>query len=182
MDKEYNKILKKNLPVAMVSLGLEPFALSKEEKYSDLTQVFVSKSYSPFWFFMEIRPHHSGYNTFVAKWSWSAFGRYCKRPKAYFKEPDNNLIKEPEMTELSVGSLLWREYKSETRNYTFCINTMKGLDNPFGDMISPPEDLTSLEDRMNYLINSLVKILSENCDWMFSRIQKYHQMNPTNQP
>jgi hypothetical protein len=175
MDKVYNKLLKKNLPAAMVNLGLEPISLSKEEKYSDLTQVFVSKSYLPVWFFIEIRPHHSGWNTFDVQWSWSTLGRYCERPKFYFKKPDDDLIKEQEAAELSIAALQWRPDNLNPRKHTFCINTMKGLDNPFGDMISPPEDLTSPEDRMNYLINYLVKILSENCDWMFSRIQKCHQ-------
>jgi hypothetical protein len=175
MDKEYNNILKRNLPAAMAGLGLEPFALSKEEKYSDLTQVFVSRSYLPVWFFIEIRPHPSGYNTFIVEWSWSALGRYCERPKFYFNKPDDDLIKEEEAAELSIAALQWRPDNLKPKRYTFFVKTMTGNDNMFGDMISPPEDLVSAEDRMNYLIDSLVNILSDNCNWMFLRIQKCHQ-------
>jgi hypothetical protein len=175
MNKEYNKVLKKFFPKAMTELGLELFHVPATDKYSNLTQVFVTKAYSPVWFFVEVRPHPSGYNTFVVKWGWSVSGQYCGRNNAYFKIPDDELIKSPEIAELSMAALLWTPNGPKAKNYTFSVDPVDEVDNIFGDIISPSRDLFSSEDRVSYVVSSLLEILKENCDCAFSRIQKFHK-------
>lgn len=177
MDKVYNKAMKSLLPEVLKPLGFEVIEVAKELRFSALSEVYVTLAYDPLWIFLEIRPHPSGWNKFYVKWGWSAKKRFVNTPVANFRPPDNELLRQAEMTRLDLGILAWTQESPVYKAHEFVVagNTETIESGRSQEIVGPPVDVTDPHDRMRFVLTYVADFVNQHGPQMFERIQAAHR-------